>query len=89
MAQTKAHGCARCGQELRGRLAVFDEERGGIPVIAIREISPRNWIHCDSCDEVFCHGCCRHPQSGYCDRCVEAYGLLQGSRGHTREEETR
>jgi hypothetical protein len=66
--------CHRCSAPLYGRLGVFDEMLYGIPVITIREVSPRNWICCDACAAMLCHNCCSRPETGYCDACIAAYG---------------
>lgn len=72
-----AGDCEHCHAELHGHLGVFDGDIGGARVIAIREISPRNWICCDACNAMLCHACCSKPQSGYCDSCLSGYGIGQ------------
>ncbi len=71
----RAGTCERCQAALYGHLGVFDTMIVGIPVIAIRETSPRNWICCDACGVMLCHDCCNHPETGYCDVCLSKYGI--------------
>ena len=65
-----AGACERCRGPLYGSLGVFGGEFCGVPVIAIREVSPRNWICCDACARMLCRACCRRPESGYCNDCL-------------------
>lgn len=75
--------CQVCNEtELEGELAVFatsafsetlDEE---IALISLRGTVRRNHIICASCNKTVCHNCCSHAKSGYCDRCIERYNLL-------------
>jgi hypothetical protein len=71
--EESAGTCEQCGKQLTGHLGVFDMEMCGVPVIAIREISRRNWICCDACGRLLCHDCCTRPEGGYCDACAAAY----------------
>ena len=69
--------CAICGREVTGHLRVSDlTEAPDLSVICLAAEVPRDWIACDACQTVVCHHCCRHPESGYCDRCIEKYDLL-------------
>lgn len=75
--------CEVCNEtELEGELAIFmtsaiseaiDEE---LVLISLRETTHRNHIICDSCNKTVCHNCYSHPQSGYCDICIDRYNLL-------------
>ena len=69
--------CPVCEEtELEGDLGVEDGELDdGTFFIAVMETAPRNWICCDSCNQIVCHNCCSHPKSGYCDRCIEQHQL--------------
>ena len=61
--------CDECKAELYGELGVKSEVIRGIPVVTISEITPRNWILCDSCNALLCHNCCLFPKTGYCNNC--------------------
>jgi hypothetical protein len=80
--------CEVCNEtDLEGELAAFaspafsetlDEEVG---LIMLRGTARRNHIICDSCNKAVCHNCCSHAKSGYCDRCIDKYGLQDIVRG--------
>lgn len=68
--------CELCGRDLVGLLEVSESELlDGTPVVRVDSTPDRNWIVCDSCNRLLCHGCCKYPESGYCDRCIEKYNL--------------
>jgi len=68
--------CEQCGRKLRGSLIQYDGKlTDGTPVTVIDATPDRDWIVCDSCNILLCHNCCRHPESGYCDSCIEKYDL--------------
>jgi hypothetical protein len=81
-----AGNCERCHRPLHGHLGVFDGVFCGIRVVTIRETSPRNWICCDACAATLCHDCCGHPETGYCDACIAAYGIRVERWQETRSE---
>jgi hypothetical protein len=69
--------CELCGRDdLHGELGVVDFDTCAGSVILIHETSPRNWILCDSCNKLVCHSCCQHPETGYCNECIERYDLI-------------
>jgi len=68
--------CELCGKDLTGELEVSEGElTDGTPVVHIDSTPDRNWICCNSCNAVVCRSCCKYPDSGYCDRCIEKYQL--------------
>lgn len=68
--------CSICRREVTGRIDVREYElNDGTPVVSMDSSPDRDWILCDSCNALVCHDCCRHPQSGYCDACIEKYHL--------------
>lgn len=67
--------CDICGKEVQGELGVLDLSTQAVTYIAIVEMSKRNWILCDACNTLVCHACCTQPKTGYCDACIEQYGL--------------
>lgn len=67
--------CERCGNGVVGDLIVEEEHFPLGSIIRIRPTPDRNWIACDSCNILLCHNCCRYPESGYCDQCIETYQL--------------
>jgi len=68
--------CQLCGREVTGRIDVHAFAlRDGTPVISMDSTPDRDWICCDSCNAILCHNCCKYPQSGYCDGCIEKYNL--------------
>ena len=87
----EATNCEICRREVSGELVVRNGElENGTPVISVEATPDRDWICCDSCNVVVCNQCCKHPESGYCDSCIEKYnlyddlvesGLIQPARG--------
>lgn len=69
--------CQICYQEVSGEITVSDMTLpGGIGIISLAATPDRDWIACDACGRIVCHSCCRHPETGYCDTCIEKYDLL-------------
>lgn len=68
----EAGNCPDCGKTLTGAIEVVETEMFGIPTIAFKETSDRNWIECDACSRVVCKACCRKPKTGYCNNCLTA-----------------
>src|SRR5215470_4189593 len=68
--------CEVCFNEVSGNVDIIEYDLGdGIHVLDMAPSPNRNWITCDACNKVVCFACCRYPQSGYCDTCIEHYGL--------------
>jgi hypothetical protein len=67
--------CQRCGTEVVGDIMVEEESFPLGTIIRMKPTPDRNWIACDSCNILLCHHCCRYPESGYCDECIEGYQL--------------
>ena len=80
--------CEVCNEtELEGELAVFASSAfsetldEGELLISLRGTVRRNHIICTSCSKAVCHNCCSQPKSGYCDPCIQRYGLHEYVRG--------
>jgi len=63
--------CATCRKPLEGAVEVVKTTFRGIALILLKETPDRNWIGCNGCGSVVCKSCCRHPLTGYCNRCLE------------------
>lgn len=83
--QDEGERCEKCQAQLYGQLAVEFEEIEGMSVISFRETSTRNWILCDACNRLLCRSCCQHPDTGFCDECLQKYGVSPLS-GKEQEE---
>ena len=68
--------CQACGREVSGEVTVSESLLpGGIRVVRLESTPDRDWICCDGCNALLCHGCCLYPGSGYCDSCIARYRL--------------
>lgn len=68
--------CPRCGGVLTGGFNVVNAKLpDGTFYIGIEGTPDRNFIVCDSCNVLLCNSCCKYPESGYCDECIEKYNL--------------
>ena len=67
--------CTRCGRNVIGTITVSEERVGPFTAVVLKSSPDRDWLCCDSCAVVLCHGCCRYPESGYCDACIAEYSL--------------
>jgi hypothetical protein len=71
--------CQVCGRAVRGSLSVAEASVGGVGLIRITGTPDRDWIACDACNLTVCHSCCRRPESGYCDGCLEQYKIPESA----------
>ena len=69
--------CEICGREVQGDIELTEQEVGSAVWLLMTSTPDRDWISCDSCGKLVCHNCCEHPKSGYCDRCIAKYNLLE------------
>jgi hypothetical protein len=63
--------CPKCSKPLEGAVEVIRFTHRGLPLLLLRETPDRNWIRCKGCGKNRCKQCCRYPDSGYCNRCVD------------------
>lgn len=67
--------CEECGRTVSGDLGIEEINLEDAFIIAVVEVSPRDWILCDACNKLVCYNCCEYPKSGYCDTCIARYNL--------------
>ena len=69
--------CQNCFREVSGKGEVVVTEVNGAYGIAVVPCPGRDWICCDGCHRIICKACCWHPESDYCDDCIERCGILR------------
>lgn len=70
MSEISEINCPICGRELRGAIVIETTKENGIGEIIFGETPDRNWIECDGCNRIVCKLCCRKPESGCCNSCL-------------------
>jgi hypothetical protein len=77
MQDTSGEVCSICSEPVTGGFTVREPEPedGGRFVIAVTGTRDRDFNDCDACNARVHFRCSRHPETGYCDRCFEKYGL--------------
>lgn len=64
--------CEVCGQPTRGGFENYERTlKDGTPMIVVDTTPDRNFNVCDLCNKVVHFRCSMHPETGYCDECLE------------------
>lgn len=74
--------CTVCHEETRGGFEVYERTReDGVPMIVIESTPDRNFNVCDGCNDAICFRCSARPESGYCNRCLDAFDKVEPNPG--------
>jgi len=64
--------CEICGEATRGGFENYERvAKDGTPVFVIDSTPDRDFNVCDLCNKVVHFRCSMHPETGYCDACLE------------------
>ena len=66
--------CVACNEPTRGSVESREHVAKDGRTALIYDLSPdRDYFICDTCYKVVHFRCSMHPESGYCDKCLELF----------------